>query len=1286
VAVSVVNAWKGNFAQPSSFGTMPSALQSINVPLTVANSVGGGTGIPTAGNWLACITGLNEPAVTAGFTAGVSDDIHSFWRPGNVTTSQWAVSQANALSRTAIWYTANTQRAAGTVYVAPNGALDAQTALVIEISGLGPWDVITGIATAYAATATSLSLSLPAPSAASAVVGAVCGDTTAVTQTFAPAGWTTLPAVSASNGTDHTCDSVLSSAYLPSTTSSVSVSASASGASDLSGVLIAFQTSAPSPAAAGANPVWPCRTILEAGFGSGLNTPLDQITWTTLSDNTWTTPAQGWKRYWAHGDRSGIPYGLGQLQSSSGTVKLDNFDGALSPWNVASPWYSNALNQNPCFQFAVAPWTITHGTLALSSAHVFASALAGRPASSLQLTPDGLGTPAILSEFVPVTATGTYTVSAWLYSQGGWPSGAQTGIWWYDSTHTFISFAPGSPVTALPAATWTQVVDAGVTAPSNAAYGLVEVQVSGTPPVSGPFWIAEAAVVPGSTPVMTGRVTSGVPVRVRYALSTIKGTTYNRWHTWMRYAVAWPETRNRTLRNLVEVTTTDVWSAASGSCPSPYRGEVRQDNPQSDWPLDDQPLSGGVQPTTFRNAAMGNTNTMAVQSGGGVGLQNAYSTSGTVLTSASLTSTPPPAVAIYQAGAQQGWMYGDPQSSATSYATGNPVTASPGSAAWQQTGLLGNSGTNSWFLTANDSNFPPLSGGATVGFWFSATFFGSATGYTVSTQKYDVATQPVSAITLATLATASAPVALLQLDTSGHLSIITYNGSTPTPTSIYSSSDLRSGSWTHIMLTLTTTAWSVFVNGGLTASVSGTATGMTSSWNWLALNADFGTAGGSSLSSNQHGGNVAYSHVQVYAGRLPAWRILGHYSAAITGCGLLPAPQTVSISSVNNEFAGQGYVPDGSIFDGNYGFTGTTLVTYSFSALAVAQAGSYTSGPSARSTTARCGQLQGSAKVGDGVWVSWTSLAPSTAVYTSASAGTETQAAVCCGSGDSFSGGYGSGATGAGVCQVSGGGGGAFPAAPSPLGDTVAQRIERILAYAGITVPVRAIDATANLLVQAALDVGGQQAGASVQNIVSSDTGFMGVDTNGTLFYRSRTHLSSDTPVWAIGMNTAGGQAAFAGDITPTHDPQRCYNDIHITPYDPSGATLALVTPSSAAAVTASQLQNGIRPFAVTSYLQSTVEMLTMANWLIAQYGTPTRRIGKIVIDAAAQPAAWGLIAGVQPGDLCTVYDAPLGIPAGTGTYRISQVTRTVAYGADGTQPAASVELVLDGVPTSYWS
>jgi hypothetical protein len=1126
---AIVNQWAGTFTQPVAFGTTPSALQSLVIPLDSGTNVGSGSGTPTAGNWLVAITGMNEQATSSGFTIGVADDIHSWWRPAKVST-------ATALTRCSVWYTPNIARVVNDVYIAPNGAMNGLGALVLEISGLGPWDVLTVTDAAYAAAATTLNLATGAPSAASFMLAAVAGDNDSASQAFAPAGWTTLHTVTATNGTNHVSDVVLTSAYLASNSSSVSVNGTASSAEDLSGVIIGIELNAPSPiTGTGVSPAWPGRMILEAAFGAGFETPQDQLTWTTLNDSA-VAPGPGvTKRFMGWADQGGIPYALAGLQSGTGTVTLDDADGALTPSNSASPYY-----------------------------------------------PD---------------------------------------------------------------------------------------------------------------------VVTGTPIRLRAALGTLTGplgaTVVNRWYIVQRNMLDAQEKRDSNMRTFVDMSLTDIWSVVSGSCPSPYRGEVRQDNPYAWWPMDDQPLAGGVLPTSLRNAAAGNNTVLTIEAAaGGVTAGDTYTVGGLDATNLSSYMSSPiaPSVAIYAVGQQQGWMYGDPQSSPASYATSNPVTSSPGSAAWQVTGLVGDTGSNGWFLACNDSSFPALAGGITVGFWFNAAFFGTSVSWNDTAvgpdTYYDLCGQPYANITLAELATASAPVAVLQLDrATGHLNLITYNGGTGTTTAIYTGSDLRSASWHQVVLTATTTTWAVYVDGGLTAKVTGTATGMTSAWTWLLLNGDLGTSGGSSLSSIVHSGNVAYSHCEVYSQILPAWRILARYAAATTGFGVLPAPQTVTASLTETRL-GQSFTPDGSEFGGNYGLSGpTTPVPFTFSGLAAAVAGSYTSGSSARVTIAGQGQNDGSGDFwGAAAWVSFTSLAPQVRIYTSASAGAETEAAAVCGSGDSFTGGYGSGATGGGVCQISGGTGASPPSGPSALGDTASQRIERILGYGLVTSPNRAIDTTPQL-VQAALDIGGQQTGANCQAMVSSDNGMLFLDNPGTLSYRAKAHLAADTAIWDLSSAGPSSGYPFQPGQVFANDPQKVYDVVQVTPYSPDGASLPVVIPSNATAVNAAQQQYGPRPLGVTSYLQSGTAQQSQANWLFSTYGSVQRRVEALTVNAAGYPPAWLFVLGANVSDVIQVTDQPMqGGPRSTGTYRITSLSRRIFFGANGSRPEASIQITADPIPSSYWS
>ena len=229
-----------------------------------------------------------------------------------------------------------------------------------------------------------------------------------------------------------------------------------------------------------------------------------------------------------------------------------------------------------------------------------------------------------------------------------------------------------------------------------------------------------------------------------------------------------------------------------------------EDSPYAWWPCDDQPGTAGVLPTALLNAAVGNTNTLDIElSPNGGSSQPYYDTAGasTLAGSPSTGSGYPPGIAVYTVGADAGWMFGDPQGTPASLGTGNPVTATPGSAAWQASGQAGNTGSYGWFLICNDASFPALSGGITIECWFNPLYYGTSSGWTTvpssgSPSSKSVTAQPYDTpITLWEIATGSAPVCVLQLDASGHLNLITYNGGTGTSHSIYTSSDLRSSSW-----------------------------------------------------------------------------------------------------------------------------------------------------------------------------------------------------------------------------------------------------------------------------------------------------------------------------------------------------------------------------------------------------------------------------------------------------------------------------------------------------------
>ena len=500
----------------------------------------------------------------------------------------------------------------------------------------------------------------------------------------------------------------------------------------------------------------------------------------------------------------------------------------------------------------------------------------------------------------------------------------------------------------------------------------------------------------------------------------------------------------------------------------------------------------------------------------------------------------------------------------------------------------------------------------------------------------------------------------------------------------------------------------MWLDGGANANVSGTATGMTSAWTYFIANGDFGASGGSSPSSLVHGGNISLSHLAVYPYQLPYYRVLDHYWAAVTSFGQLPAPTGVQVSWIDETGASPPsgssglmqdlFTPDGSVDSLYLGSSGgyTSSSGTGVSVVVAAAAGSVTSGPSAwlASTTSFYGDTP-TALTKVWMWISWTGVAPLFNVYTSSALGSEAEAAVVNGNGDSFTAGYGGSATGAGVAQTSSGSGASPPTTPSAVGDTVGQRIERLMRAGLTTSPNRCID-PASLLVQApGTTSGGVQVGAAIQQIQQSDSGFLYVDSQNNLTYWQRPHLAAQysSPVWTLTPDappTAGASASaipYYRELGHVTDPQKIINVITVAPLSPTGAALPEYTPTNASAVDASQAAYGAQPYAVSSWLQSTSEMQSQANFLFTNWGVPRRRVENAKVDAAPYPAAWPLILGLSVGDVTSITDWEIG-PAGTSyIYRTTQFRRHLEFGGEGGREViGAVWITADYEPSSYFS
>lgn len=322
------------------------------------------------------------------------------------------------------------------------------------------------------------------------------------------------------------------------------------------------------------------------------------------------------------------------------------------------------------------------------------------------------------------------------------------------------------------------------------------------------------------------------------------------------------------------------------------------------------------------------------------------------------------------------------------------------------------------------------------------------------------------------------------------------------------------------------------------------------------------------------------------------------------------------------------------------------------------------------------------------LWVGCTAVTPQVLLYTADQVGAETQASVICGNGDAFSQGYGGSAAGAGVAHVSGGNGSAPPGEPSAVGDSVGQRIERLMRAGLCTSPNRCIDQAPLLVQSPGTTGGGTQAGAAIQAVQQSDDGMLFVDNCNNLTYWQRPHLASQygSPVWSLGPTTSAGRIPYYRDSQWITDPQEVWNAITIEPLSPTGASLPLITPQDEEAVNTSQAMYGAQPYQVTSYLQSLTEMQSQANWLFSTYGTPRRRIQGMKVDAAPYPQAWEFVMGVNIGDVITVEDWQIGGGGTVYTYRVTMIARHISFGSHESEITGSVTITADYEPTGYWT
>lgn len=561
---------------------LPSGVNPAGVVQQQSGSVSNDYGLDnipftnTAGNFLIAFIGwefsqflTNAPIPVA----NVTDSAGNLWKQIGISSSQ------GYGSRCAIWCCPNAQ-AVTWLSVALTGWASATAYTIVEITGMPQNVSIDFSVTNFNDFATTLAVS--GTTGSTIDIGFLLLNSVIYNNsvTSGPgAGWTALT-VSSSTGADGTgCVNIpyFQTGIAAGTTLSPSFTVGTQAG--LSAVLCTISaTSAPPPQFTSQSP----RVVVEAAFGAmpgdysqsvDYTWTNEYITWTDLS-----TRAYGQQDSVNITISRGRQYELSQEEAGELDFKLDNHDGAFTPTNPASPYYSNAINSNMSFELSISSWT-AFGGLALSKS----SAFAFTGTSSMLGTPNGTVFPGVSSENVAINVNNPYSASAQVYCPAGWASGVQVAITWLTSALGVISTTSGS-IIPIPAGVWTQVSLANASPPATAAFCHMVIQIQGSPTGGTLFYFDEAAVVTGPSVVQTGLVRLNTPIRVtawwegrQYAI----GMGYVE-----RWPQGWPDMPQWGFSSVVAVDAIGAMAACTMlSC---VQGEILVDNPYAYFPCNEQ--------------------------------------------------------------------------------------------------------------------------------------------------------------------------------------------------------------------------------------------------------------------------------------------------------------------------------------------------------------------------------------------------------------------------------------------------------------------------------------------------------------------------------------------------------------------------------------------------------------------------------------------------------------------------------------------------------------------------
>jgi hypothetical protein len=431
----------------------------------------------------------------------------------------------------------------------------------------------------------------------------------------ASAGWTALGSVS--GGSE--CSIIMDSAYgtyAPGTSVTAAWTVGTTITSNSAALMVGISMASALPAQS--RSTFP-RVLVDCAFGTN---PGDSTA--AITDDLWVSAsnyALGKQGQVNITSSRGQQYELATPEAGQMTIAMNNQAGDFNPQWAGSVFYSNAVNPDPAMQLlGTAGWSVTSGSaqLGMTAAQSFASGLGCYADQSLGITPSSGAVIGVQYAYSGATNVNyKCTGSLWVMFPAGW-SGGNTELQLEATTLGGSTTVIGSQTLAsVPAGTWTQLSATG-TVPADLASLSALLTVAGTP--TQEFFVAEVGFVTGSSPMLTGLVRLGVPVRTSCFWN---GRRYPVGYGYVeRWPQDWPDFPQWGWSNLVATDVVGV--AASVNLPSAVQGEILADLPYLCLPFSEQytapdatiPLSGvdgmfagntalsNVRPATYTNGSV----------------------------------------------------------------------------------------------------------------------------------------------------------------------------------------------------------------------------------------------------------------------------------------------------------------------------------------------------------------------------------------------------------------------------------------------------------------------------------------------------------------------------------------------------------------------------------------------------------------------------------------------------------------------------------------------------------